>query len=59
MKKSFDAVGFQRRARAELSEKYLKDREVFLKDLKKRYGKLGKAKSQGKVRRIPTQTIQP
>jgi hypothetical protein len=34
MKKKFDAVAFQRRARAELSEKYLKDREGFLQDLR-------------------------
>jgi hypothetical protein len=33
MKKKFDAVAFQRKVRAEMSEKYLKDREGFLKDL--------------------------
>ena len=35
MKKKFDAVAFQREARAEMSERYLKDREGFLRDLRK------------------------
>lgn len=35
MKKGFDAVGFQRKVRAKLSEEYLADREAFLEDLKR------------------------
>jgi hypothetical protein len=45
MKKKFDAVGFQRKTREELSEKYNADREAFFKDLKKKYGFLKKGKS--------------
>jgi len=43
MKKMFDAVSFQRKARTELSQKYLENREAFLKDLKKKYGRLRKS----------------
>lgn len=42
MKKRLDAVGFQREAREELSEKYATDREDFLRELKKKYGHLRK-----------------
>ena len=59
MKKTFDAVRFQREARAELSRAYLENREAFLKDLKKRYGKLRKAKGRGKAGRRPAQAVQP
>ncbi len=34
MKKEFDAVEFQRKARAKMSEQYLEDREAFLHELK-------------------------
>jgi len=45
MKKTFDAVNFQRKARAELSKQYLENREAFLKDLAEKYGKPKKSKS--------------
>ena len=32
--KDFDAVAFQRKARAKMSEQYLEDREGFLRELK-------------------------
>jgi hypothetical protein len=44
MKKKFDAVKFQRKVREELSEKYLSDREEFLRELKEKYGDLQKQK---------------
>lgn len=34
MRKKFDAVGFQRKVREELSKKYLENRDSFLKELK-------------------------
>ena len=37
MKKKFDAVGFQRKVREELSKKYFANPEAFLKELKKKY----------------------
>jgi len=42
MKKSFDAVKFQRTVRKELSEKYLTDPEAFLKELQEKFGHLKK-----------------
>ena len=42
MKKKFDAVQFQRNVREELSEKYSSNREVFLRELKEKYGNLYK-----------------
>lgn len=36
------SVNFQRKARAELSKRYLEDRESFLKELTQKYGKLKK-----------------
>jgi ribosomal protein L29 len=44
MKKKFDAVKFQRKIREELSEKYLSERETFLRELKEKYGDLQKQK---------------
>lgn len=38
MKKKFDAVQFQRKAREQLSKKYREDREAFLRELKEKYG---------------------
>jgi len=43
MKKTFDAVNFQRKVRAELSKQYLENREAFLKELTGKYGKLKKS----------------
>ncbi len=43
MKKTFDAVNFQRKVRAELSKQYLENREAFLTELKEKYGKLKKS----------------
>jgi hypothetical protein len=43
MKKTFDAVNFQRKIRAELSNQYLENREAFLTELKEKYGKLKKS----------------
>jgi hypothetical protein len=44
MKKTFDAVDFQRKVRAELSKQYLENREAFLKELTGKYGKLKKSR---------------
>jgi hypothetical protein len=44
MKKTFDAVNFQRKVRAELSKQYLENREAFLKELTGKYRKLKKSK---------------
>jgi hypothetical protein len=43
MKKTFDAVNFQRKIRAELSKQYLENREALLTELKEKYGKLKKS----------------
>ena len=40
MKKRFDSVKFQRKVREELSKKYYTNREVFLRELKEKYGHL-------------------
>jgi ribosomal protein L29 len=45
MKKNFDAVKFQRKAREELSKKYTADRESLLRELKEKYGHLRKQKA--------------
>lgn len=45
MKKSFDAVEYQRKVREELSEKYASNREAFLKELRDKYGHLRKCKN--------------
>ena len=42
MKKEFDAVEFQRKARAKMSELYIKDREGFLLELKRARSRLEK-----------------
>jgi hypothetical protein len=44
MKKTFDAVNFQRKVRAELSKQYLENREAFLRELTGKYRKLKKSK---------------
>jgi hypothetical protein len=44
MKKTFDAVNFQRKVRAELSKQYLENREAFLKELMEKYHKIKKSK---------------
>jgi len=44
MKKKFDAVNFQRKAREELGKKYLSNRKGFLQELKESYGYLQKPK---------------
>jgi len=44
VKKIFDAVKFQRKVREELSKKYYTNREVFLRELKKKYGHLQEQK---------------
>ena len=44
MRKKFDAVKFQRKIREELSKEYLENRELFLKELKEKYGVLKKPK---------------
>lgn len=56
MKKMADAVSFQRKARTELSRKYLENREAFLKDLRTKYGRLRKSKGRTKVQQDPLQT---
>ena len=37
MKKKFDAVAFQRKAREKMSREFLKDRKAFLKKLKEKH----------------------
>ena len=44
MRKKFDAVQFQRKARQESSENYSVNREAFLRELKEKYGNLQKQK---------------
>ncbi|MGO8988327.1 MAG: hypothetical protein ACLQGU_03050 [bacterium] len=44
MRKTFDAVNFQRKIRAELSKQYLENREGFLEELTGKYRKLKKSK---------------
>jgi len=46
MKKTFDAVDFQRRVREELGKKYTSSREAFLRELKEKYGNLRKQKGE-------------
>ena len=55
MKEKFDAVQFQRKARALLSKQYLEDPETFVRELEDKYGKLRKSKD----RRRPRMTITP
>lgn len=43
MNKKFNAVKFQQKVRKELGEKYLSDREKFLRELKEKYGDLKRA----------------
>ena len=47
MEKTFDAVNFQRKIRAELSKQYLENREAFFKELAGKYRKLKKSKGRG------------
>lgn len=44
-KKKFDAVRFQRKVREQLSERYLSNREAFLRELREKYGSLRKEKA--------------
>jgi hypothetical protein len=44
MKKTFDAVNFQGKVRAELSKQYLENREAFLKELMGKYRKVKRSK---------------
>jgi len=45
MKKKFDSVGFQRKIRRELSEKYSANPKLFIQELKDKYGHLRKNKA--------------
>ena len=45
MKKKFDSVGFQRKIRRELSEKYYTNSKEFIQELKDKYGHLKKRKT--------------
>lgn len=56
MKKTFDAVNFQRKVRAELSKQYLEDREAFLRGLKEKYGKAKKYRARHTNRITPAQS---
>jgi hypothetical protein len=58
MSKTFDAVKFQRKARAELSSQYLADRELFLKELAEKHGRPRKSKSRRSLVGIDTQTTE-
>jgi hypothetical protein len=55
MKKTFDAVNFQRKVRAELGKQYLENREAFLTELKEKYGKLKKSGSRHTHQITPAQ----
>ncbi|MEJ2067709.1 MAG: hypothetical protein P8Y09_07135 [Deltaproteobacteria bacterium] len=55
MKKTFDAVNFQRKVRAELSKQYVKNREAFLKELAEKYGTSKGDKDQHTHQITPTQ----
>ena len=46
MNKKFDAVGFQRKVREQLSKKYIADPEAFLKELKRKYSGTPKRKTE-------------
>jgi hypothetical protein len=48
VQKKFDAVKFQREARATLSREYLGDREAFLKELANKYGKPKQSEDRGR-----------
>ena len=56
MQKTFDAVKFQREARADLNRQYLEDREVFFKELAKKYGKLTRSKGRDQRQPIITES---
>jgi len=53
MKKTFDAVNFQRKVRAELSKQYVENSEAFHKELTEKYGTLKKAKGQHAAKAKP------
>jgi hypothetical protein len=55
MPQTFDAVKFQRKARAELSRQYLENREAFLKNLAEKYGKTRKSKSRRSLQKAATE----
>jgi hypothetical protein len=55
MKKTFDAVDFQRKVRAELGKQYLEDREAFLKELAERYRKPKKPRGRHTLQTTTTQ----
>jgi hypothetical protein len=57
MKKTFDAVRFQRDARADLSRAYLAKREAFLEELKNKYGRLRKSRSRPTARTRTVRTL--
>ncbi len=44
MKKKFDSVKFQRKAREELSKRYVRSRSTFLRELNEKYSNLKKQK---------------
>jgi len=50
---------FQREVREELSKKYLKNREAFLKELKEKYGNLQKPKGRHTLEITTAQTQNP
>jgi hypothetical protein len=59
VKKKFNAVMFQRQVREELSKRYLENREVFLKELKEKYGNLQKEKGRHTLQITTAQTQNP
>ncbi len=52
MKKTFDAVKFQRKAREEISAQYNADPKAFLDKLKKQFGHLRKEKTNTHTRAL-------
>jgi hypothetical protein len=50
---------FQRQVREELNKRYLENREVFLKELKEKYGNLQKEKGRHTLQITTAQTQNP
>jgi len=50
MKKTFDAVNFQRNIRNELGKQYIKDPAAFLNELNEKYAKVKKSKAHPSIK---------
>ena len=49
MKKKFDAVEFQRKAREKMSRKYTANRDAFIHELEEKYGDIKKVSRKHKI----------